>query len=252
MRVARVLDSLSRSTALASFTREDLDILAVDEWEAFGDGSGVGDELLAWEKDFFATHIHPKDSILVVGAGTGRDVLPFLQDGHEVTALDITPRALATLGKRANSRGFSVTTIEASIVSAALPPRSFDVVLFSWFCFGYLRSPRERAAALERASSALRPDGRILITYANRPSGWDRGGAVARSLGHILARVLGGVATAPGDHVNLTGTASRPGVFFSHTFRPSEIEDDIRNAGLTVQTHEQPSPTVGRLAVVLR
>ena len=249
IRLTRVLDSLSRGAALASFTATELDALAVDEWEAFGDGPGVGDELFPWEKAFFADHVHQGDAILVVGAGTGRDVLPFLETGHRVAALDITPRSLAVLEQRARDRGLTATTITASIVSARLAPQSFDVVVFSWFCFGYLRGPGERAAALERASSSLRPQGRILITYPTRPLGPDNASSWAKSLSRILARLLGGVAAETGEHVNLSGSASKPGVFFSHRVAPAEIEEEVRKAGLTIRAHDQPSSSVGRIAL---
>ncbi len=250
LRFSRGLESLSRAAALASFTPKDLEALSVNEWEAFADSSADGDDLFPWEKNFYAAHIRPGDSILVVGAGTGRDVLPFLQAGHKVTAMDITPRALATLSERARARRHesALTVTEASIASATLAADSFDIVLFSWFCIGYVPGAAGRAAALAHASAAIRTGGQILLSYIPWQSGLDSA-RVARPVGRFLAKALGGMAAEEGDHVNVTGSAARPAVFLSHTFRPSEIEDAVRAAGLTIRFHDQPTPAIGRLAL---
>ncbi len=185
----------------------------------------------------------------MAGAGTGRDVLPLLEAGHEVTALDITPRALEFLVGRALARGLKVKTLQASIVDATLPARALDVVLFSWFCFGYLRGAAERGRALALTLPALRPGGRILLSYPTRRDS-DPAAARPSMLGRGVARLLGGIEPERGDQFVVSGTAREPGVFFSHSFAPHEIEEDADRAGLTVVFHDQPTGGTGIVALM--
>ncbi len=232
---------------MASLTRAEIDDLSVSEWEAFGRDSPV-EQPFAWESELFSKHLRPGDSILVVGAGGGRDVLPLLAAGHPVTALDIAPLALQALSERARARGFTVATIQDSIVHAALPLASFDVVLFSWFCFSYLHGSDERRAALKQSETALRPGGRILLSYPFR--GDSRPEAPGASwLVSAAARLLGGVDTEPGDDYSVAGTALRPSVFFSHPFRPRDLEAEVKSLGFPVVFHDQFGNGVGAMVL---
>jgi len=250
LRISRVLERLGRGLAVASLTRSEIEGLSVEEWEAFGRDSPV--ELpFPWEADLFAGHIRTGDSILVVGAGGGRDVLPLLARGHAVTALDIAPLALRALSERALARGFTVATLHASITEAELPREAFDVVLFSWFCFSYLHGHAERCAALDRSQAALRPAGRILISYPFR--GDSRPPAAPASwIARVAARLLGGMETEPGDDYIVSGTTLKPGVFFTHPFKPRDIEDEVKGLGFPVVFHDQSASGVGVLVLERR
>lgn len=247
LRVSRGLERAGRGLVVASLTRAEIDRLAVAEWEAFGRDSPV-EQPFAWEADLFARYVRPGDSILVVGAGGGRDVLPLLAKGHAVTALDIAPEALQALTERALAQGFTVPTLNTSITEAVLPREAFDVVLFSWFCFSYLHGSAERGAALARSASALRPGGRILLSYPFRgesrppspPAPW-----VAR----VAARLLGGMEAEPGDDYVVSGTTLRPGVFFTHPFSPRDIEAEVKGLGFRVAFHDQFASGVGVLVL---
>ena len=249
LRISRRLERTGRSVAFATFTAAELDALSVAEWEAFGDlGPAADSGPFSWEAELFATNIRPGDSILVVGAGSGRDVIPLLEAGHSITALDIAPRALEALAEKARARGLKVATVHASIVDIELPQEAFDVVVFSWFCFAYLRGAEGRRSALSRSKAALRKGGRVLLSYPVRRGA----GSPASSttwLSRVAARWLGGIDSEVGDQFNVSGSAIRPSVFFSHSFEPEEIEDEARRAGFTITSHNRSEGGVGVMAL---
>lgn len=251
LRSTRAAERVCRRLAAATFTRAELDALSVREWEAFGDdGPAAAYETFPWETEFFKVNIRPGDSILVVGAGSGRDVLPLLEAGHEVMALDIAPRALGILAERARVRGLNVATVHASIVDAPLPRAAFDAVLFSWFCFGYLRGADERRRALVNASASMHEGGRILLSFPLRREA-DAASSSPSVLARWTARLLGGIEPEQGDQFIVSGTAFEPGLFFTHSFDPAEIQADAERAGLVVLVQSQPTSEVG-VAVLTR
>ena len=139
-----------------------------------------------------------------------------------------------------------MSTHHASIVDAVLPSAVFDVVLFSWFALGYVRSAKARASALSRSLQTLRPGGRILVSYQVRA---EKPPAMSR-IAQKVARAIGGVEVERGDEFNISGTAARPGIFFLHRFEPQEIADEARDAGLSVLDHTQPTNNVGVIVLV--
>lgn len=64
---------------------------------------------------------------LDIGCGEGADAVWLAQQGWEVTALDISPNAVA-LTQAAERAGVSVTGMAAGFVSADLPAAGFDLV----------------------------------------------------------------------------------------------------------------------------
>jgi SAM-dependent methyltransferase len=99
-------------------------------------------------------------AVFVPGAGHGHDALAFAAAGHDVTAVDIAPTALARLGARAAATGAGVRAVEGDVLD--LPARfedAFDLV-FEHTCFCALE-PADRPAYARAMARALRPDGRL-------------------------------------------------------------------------------------------
>ena len=121
-------------------------------------------------------------------------------------------------------------------------------MVFSWFCFAYLRGAEGRRSALSRSKAALRKGGRVLLSYPVRRGA----GSPASSttwLSRVAARLLGGTDSEVGDQFNVSGSAIRPNVFFSHSFEPEEIEDEVRRAGFTITSHNRSEGGVGVMAL---
>jgi ubiquinone/menaquinone biosynthesis C-methylase UbiE len=84
--------------------------------------------------------------VLDVATGHGTTAIAAAKAGGRVTGLDFTPELLDAARKRARDAGVDITWIEADMMSAPLPDRSFDRVLSS---FGAMAAPDPSAMAAE-------------------------------------------------------------------------------------------------------
>src|SRR3989442_3064642 len=126
--------------------------------------------LMPWEKAWYERVLKPADHILLVGCGTGRDLIALLKLGYRVDGLDISARAIELARRMLEPRRLSAE-LHIGSIEDVMPPGSFDAVIFSWFCYGYIPQRQARIAVLRNVTPHLRPAGRVLISYvpAERP-----------------------------------------------------------------------------------
>ena len=108
--------------------------------------------------------VRPSDHVLVVGCGTGRDMLTLLDMGCRVTGVDPSASTL-TIARRVVD-GLA-STIHGFFEDVVLDDR-FDVIDFSWYCYTYIPGSRRRVDVLRKAARHLAPDGRVLVSYYKR------------------------------------------------------------------------------------
>ena len=112
-------------------------------------------------------HIQPNDEILVLGAGTGRNINlmnKYLSNGGRVLGLDIGPEMLEQAQRRFADHPY--VTIENQRVDEPLPYRGeFDKVFISFVLHGFIQEDRLKIIA--NAQRALRPGGEFIILDYN-------------------------------------------------------------------------------------
>jgi SAM-dependent methyltransferase len=109
--------------------------------------------------------LHPDDTLLDVGAGSGRFALPLARSVKQVTALDLSPDMLAILERRAAERDISnIQSLRGSWEDTPVEPH--DVVLAAWSLY----RQRDILASLQKLIDTTR---RTLVIvdgdYAPRP-----------------------------------------------------------------------------------
>jgi SAM-dependent methyltransferase len=158
--------------------------------------------------------------VLDVGGGSGMFAVPLAQLGHQVTVVDPSADALATLHRRAATVGAGdrVRGVQGDgdRMLTALPAGDlFDLVL----CHFVLEVVDDPASTLQQIAGVLRPGGQLSTASANRA-----GAVLARAVGGhpVEARaLLAGEDPAPGRG----GPARR-------RFSPEELLALIAGAGL--------------------
>ncbi|MBB1488157.1 class I SAM-dependent methyltransferase [Oceanospirillum sediminis] len=121
--------------------------------------------------------------ILIVGAGTGKD-LPFLPPEADITATDITPAMLTYLDKEANRLGLDVDIIVMDASELLFEDESFDIVLLHLI----LAVVPDPEGCIREAARVTKPDGVISIMDKFVPEG--QKSSLLRQMVNLITRVL--------------------------------------------------------------
>ena len=231
--------------AAGTLTRDELVRATLTHWDRFNASDDADSKLFDWEERLFDTWLRAGDRILLVGCGTGRDLLALLRRGHEVEGLDPAEKALRIAAGRLARHGMRATLrCEAAEATSITGP--FDAIILSWYCYGYIVGAAARREALTRLRRALAPDGRILISDLVDDA--DNDATLRLRAVRLGARLGGGWQLEPGDTV----WADDAGDFHDeHVFGAAEIEEEARAAGLGVLKHER-GPERGVLVLSAR
>jgi SAM-dependent methyltransferase len=210
-----------------------------ENWHHYGRTQAEADVAIGlyhWERDFYARFLGTGQRVLVAGCGTGRDLLPLLEQGLRAEGLEAVAACAEEARRRLVRRGFTAPVLTGDIATATLSGR-YDVVIFSWYCYSYIPLRARRVATLARLAEHLAADGRVLISYVltERPP---------RRLPWRLARLVSQLSRSDwrpeyGDVFSARPDTRR--LHYEHQFRPDEIEDEARTAGFDVAFHEQGS-----------
>lgn len=165
------------------------------------------------------------ERVVVVGCGTGRDVLPLIKRG--CTVVGIEPAASAVSTARQVLPLASVELIVGYVEDVPLPAPQ-DVYWFSWYVYSYMPVSARRIQTLVRIRQSLAPGGRVILSYMQ-----GNGGGRGVRLGRLVARLTGNDwQLEPGD-VPVAVGRSHIGIF--HYFTPYEIEREAAAAGFDVR-----------------
>jgi SAM-dependent methyltransferase len=103
-----------------------------NHWEKKYSGDGyepsrnVSALLTAWLDD------RPPGSALDLACGTGRNALYLAEKGYEVTAIDISPQAIALAEQAAREKRLKINWIVADLDAYAIPGQ-YDLIVISFF-----------------------------------------------------------------------------------------------------------------------
>jgi SAM-dependent methyltransferase len=231
-RAARLTDYLAIGTRQLSDMRDD----SLRTWQAFYERHRSHDaRLLPWEIDFADRFLRPGDKVLLIGCGSGRDLLPLAVRHCAVTGIDPVRSSLDIARRMLAERGLTASLIEGFFEDASIAG-TFDAVIFSYYCYSVIPESRTRVAMLRKAATVLSAGGHIVISVgSNTP----RPHRILVRMGQLSAALCGSDwRLEPGDLV-WNNREGRPSYSYTHAFEPGEIEREASTAGLTVVFQRQ-------------
>jgi SAM-dependent methyltransferase len=222
--------------AAGTLRHADFDEMSRCLWGTYHDGEEehAVSGFLPSERETYDRLVKAGDRVLVVGCGSGRDLLPFVEAGHEVVGVEPSPEPILLLRQILAKQGRSAQVIEGFIESVPLTG-TFDVVVFSANSYSYVRESARRIAMLQELARHLNRGGQILIRYVLRSA--DR-----KSRAIVFARLTARLTRSDWSPEPNDVLWWEPGSPLSceHWFTPDEIEHEAREAGLRVVSHWGP------------
>lgn len=198
-----------------------------NEFQDFNTEDGdIAAGLMYWEKGVLESVCQPGMNVLVIGCGSGRDLIALAERGCHMTGIDPAGAALLVGQRALQQRQLSATLVEGFFEDTPLVG-TFDVVLFSYYAYALVPESRRRIDALHKAAALLRPGGSILISYRYSPS---------RAQGLLIkcSSVMGALCRSDwrledGDVVSVM---REDVVFYRHYFGDGDLEKEAAAAGL--------------------
>lgn len=187
------------------------------------------------ERQFYSRFLSPGERVLLVGCGSGRDLLGLNWMGCSVDGLDQHPE-LVDLARANLARQGMDGMVQAGLIQDVKLDRQYDAVVFSIACYSYLPSSEARVGTLARIRSFLRPKGRVILSYPPFKS--------QSKMGQLLTTVAARAARSGwvperGDVFSRHQTA--PGVLsYYHAFDADEFRGECTAAGFRILTVENP------------
>lgn len=204
--------------------------VSIIRWEAYAAGEFT--ELAGleeWEERVYREVLRSNDRVLLVGCGTGRDLIGLIRLGYDVVGLEQSAALADEARAHLRHLGLESAVIGASAESYPMDA-PYDAVVFSLYMYSYIIGAASRVEVLTRARKALLPQGRVIISYAT---------VQRQSPVWISLARLGSVCSSsdwwpePGDRLH--GPLTRTDVLnLEHQFSPGEVAGECRAAGLRV------------------
>jgi 2-polyprenyl-3-methyl-5-hydroxy-6-metoxy-1,4-benzoquinol methylase len=230
-RLARAVERLHGLLVYMSVAALSLPALRATQAVYWSDFAFSDDDIdrgwFTWERDVAARHVRPGMRVLLIGCGTGRDLIGLLRAGCRVTGVDMAEAPLRRAREALDRRGLDARLIHGWIEDLPLDEQ-YDVIWFSWLSYTCIPMAARRVEMLRRLSTYLRSGGVIVVNVlveslrlrAIAPARWV--GRACRS-GWLLE---------PGDVV--IRMAGEGHYQYQHLFEPAEAERELAAAGLAV------------------
>ncbi len=97
--------------------------------------------------------------VLDLACGTGRTLLRLLADGLDAEGLDLEPRMLRELQRKAEARGLPRPVVHVADMRAFALPRRYALIVSPFNALAHLLSPEDWIATLTRCREHLAPGG---------------------------------------------------------------------------------------------
>jgi SAM-dependent methyltransferase len=204
-------------------------------WSGFYNSDREIDQgLFDWEQELINQFVRPSHRVLVIGCGTGRDVVPLASMGCDVVGIEPARAAARRARRTVAERHVSATILDGYYEDLAVPG-AFDVIVFSFLTYGYIPGNRRRIESLLKAKAHLAPHGCVLVSYTEVPTP-PASLRIARTVGWLC---WSDWLAEEGDVVY--PQAEDKGFFgFEHWFVREAIDREVAAAGLDVLFRREP------------
>lgn len=105
-------------------------------------------------------------SVLELGSGTGRKLIPIAAEGHECVGLELSTEMLAQARRKADEQSVSVEWLQGDMRDFDLG-RSFDLIIIPANSLLHLHEPQDLVACFRSVRRHLAPGGQLVLDIFN-------------------------------------------------------------------------------------
>jgi hypothetical protein len=177
-----------------------------------------------WERSAVERYFPAGSSVLVAGAGAGREILALRRAGYSAEGFECNPALVdassAIFDQLGEARGVFLWPPD----QVPPGPSSYSAVIIGWTAYSHIRSRERRVAFLRALRPRAFPGSPVVLSFFAR-SGNSRYDALAFRIANWTRRFVPGRKEPPeiGDHLNWS---------YSHWFTREEVESELREAGI--------------------
>jgi SAM-dependent methyltransferase len=181
--------------------------------------------LFDWERRAVEEHFEPGGSVVILGAGAGREVLALLEAGFDARGYDPHP-GLVERGSRLLAERGHPDRLERSERSS-LPPEiaDADAIVLGWGMYTLIAGRSVRVELLRQAAARLRPGAPLLLSFFPAPERM-RQLRVAHAIAGAVSRLRGARPPELGDWLLPN---------FVHLFTEDAIRAELDEAGFDLR-----------------
>jgi SAM-dependent methyltransferase len=140
------------------------DHIAYDYDDYFAENS-----LFEFDESVLARHFTRPGTLVDLGCGTGRLLVPFARRGFRGLAIDLSMPMLEVVGQKAREESLSIDRVRANLTQLdCLRDESADYAICMFSTLGMVRGRQNRLKVLRHTHRILRPGGKFVLHVHNR------------------------------------------------------------------------------------
>ncbi|NGZ94758.1 MAG: hypothetical protein CV089_01265 [Nitrospira sp. WS110] len=184
--------------------------------------------LESWEKDVLACHNMTSGTVLVLGAGVGRESIALAQRGFVVVGIDINQHSLCVAAQQAMTQGLQPLFVQADFLAIPIVPARVDYVFMSGIMYSSIPGRKQRQTWLRSLRTCMSEHGLVVLNFMIDRERETRTRRIIHRLNHWLTRLPGA-----NQSYQLGDTCFQN--HFLHAFvDEEEIRAELRDAGAMV------------------
>ena len=132
------------------------------------DDEFAANTLFDFDEEVLRTRFTRPGSLVDLGCGTGRALLPFARRGFTCTGVDLSPEFLRIVGEKGAVESLPIRRVRANLIElGCFADQAFDYACCLFSTLGMIRGRDRRRRALEHFRRILKPAGTLVVHVHN-------------------------------------------------------------------------------------
>lgn len=183
-----------------------------------------------WEAEVIAKYFSGCESILVAGAGGGREIYALSKRGYQVDGFECNPQFVSYANQFLQQEGIDSTVILAPRDTCPNCDRLYHGAIIGWGAYTNIQGRQHRIKFLQQVRSHLEPGSPMLLSFFPRRQDSNSLKLIAL-ISNLFAKIRRGYSIEMGDSL-------LPHRIFVHYFSEREIKYELEQANFKLVLYQ--------------